>query len=191
MYSGENDKNNGGQGSGGRISDSGMERVTPRDVVEAQGIHAEKEDDPNKQNKALAGNEPAEDTFIRVFEGSYNNTFNYPNITTVGGNLIQNNYCKLFFRQQVDSPLSPFPDESEISIIKERLDPIVNPARKLDTCEKGTRLQLLDDLCDWIIKADTGTAWISGIAGTGKSAVAVTLASRIRDMGKRQVIFLL
>ncbi|THU75778.1 hypothetical protein K435DRAFT_706452, partial [Dendrothele bispora CBS 962.96] len=72
--------------------------------------------------------------------------------------------------------------ESEDSFLRERLNPIVNPAKKFDECLKGTRLDLLEDVCDWAINSENTFAWICGIAGTGKSAVAVTLAQRFRRM---------
>ncbi|THU96085.1 WD40 repeat-like protein, partial [Dendrothele bispora CBS 962.96] len=49
-------------------------------------------------------------------------------------------------------------------------------------CMEGTRVKLLQDLEKWAISIDKhGISWIFGIAGTGKSAVAVSLASRIRN----------
>ncbi|THU94423.1 WD40 repeat-like protein, partial [Dendrothele bispora CBS 962.96] len=66
--------------------------------------------------------------------------------------------------------------------LKERLNPIFNPARKLNTCMVGTRQKLLKDVCDWAFESQSNFAWICGIAGTGKSAVAVTLADRFRSM---------
>ncbi|THU82192.1 hypothetical protein K435DRAFT_592642, partial [Dendrothele bispora CBS 962.96] len=49
-------------------------------------------------------------------------------------------------------------------------------------CMKGTRQELLQDLCEWGLNSKNTLAWIYGIAGTGKSAVAVTLAERFRSM---------
>jgi len=43
----------------------------------------------------------------------------------------------------------------------------------------GTRLQLFQDLERWATSSENKIAWIFGIAGTGKSAVAVSLASKI------------
>ncbi|THU86818.1 hypothetical protein K435DRAFT_564979, partial [Dendrothele bispora CBS 962.96] len=48
-------------------------------------------------------------------------------------------------------------------------------------CMEGTREQLLQDLEKWTTSNEQNVAWISGIAGTGKSAVAVSLASRVRE----------
>ncbi|KAF5337524.1 hypothetical protein D9758_016990 [Tetrapyrgos nigripes] len=72
--------------------------------------------------------------------------------------------------------------EEILKQLKEKLNPIITPARKTDTCLPGTRVEVLQDLCNWIIEDTTSIAWIYGIAGTGKSAIAVSLASKIRDM---------
>ncbi|THU89049.1 hypothetical protein K435DRAFT_803044 [Dendrothele bispora CBS 962.96] len=100
-----------------------------------------------------------------AFQGSSNNTFTNTNVTTVGRDLYQYNYS-----------------ESEDAFLKEKLNPIVNPARKLYECLEGTRQNLLKDVCDWAINPQNTFAWICGIAGTGKSAVAVTLAQKFRNM---------
>ncbi|THU91717.1 WD40 repeat-like protein, partial [Dendrothele bispora CBS 962.96] len=47
-------------------------------------------------------------------------------------------------------------------------------------CLKGTWVQLLQDLEKWAVSSKDGIAWVFGIAGTGKSAVAVSLATRLR-----------
>ncbi|THU76060.1 hypothetical protein K435DRAFT_574731, partial [Dendrothele bispora CBS 962.96] len=49
-------------------------------------------------------------------------------------------------------------------------------------CLEGTRQMLLQDLCEWALDSQNNLAWIYGVAGTGKSAVAVTLAGRFRSM---------
>ncbi|THU78247.1 hypothetical protein K435DRAFT_876845, partial [Dendrothele bispora CBS 962.96] len=71
--------------------------------------------------------------------------------------------------------------------LKDRLGPIMNPAQKTYKCMEGTREQLLQDLEEWTINGTTKIAWIFGIAGTGKSAVAVSLASRVREHLKSSV----
>jgi len=72
-------------------------------------------------------------------------------------------------------------------LLRERLDPIIYPVKKLKGCMEGTRTKLLDDLCEWVLDPRTTIAWIHGIAGTGKSAIAVSFARRLRDMEKVEV----
>ncbi|KAF5366068.1 hypothetical protein D9757_012392 [Collybiopsis confluens] len=67
--------------------------------------------------------------------------------------------------------------------LKEKLNPIMHPVKKQIYCAEGTRLQLLDDICQWVLQLDNHyVAWIHGLAGSGKSAVAVSLAERFRKM---------
>ncbi|KAF5332898.1 hypothetical protein D9758_017892 [Tetrapyrgos nigripes] len=72
--------------------------------------------------------------------------------------------------------------------LKQKLNPISKPARKTDTCLEGTRVKILNDLCDWVIDANTTIAWIYGIAGTGKSAIAVSLARKIRKIDTKKEV---
>ncbi|KAF5340142.1 hypothetical protein D9758_016858 [Tetrapyrgos nigripes] len=72
--------------------------------------------------------------------------------------------------------------------LKQKLNPIAKPARKTDTCLEGTRVKILNDLCNWAIEANTTIAWIYGIAGTGKSAIAVSLAHKIRKMDTKKEV---
>ncbi|KAF5366464.1 hypothetical protein D9757_013587 [Collybiopsis confluens] len=67
--------------------------------------------------------------------------------------------------------------------LREKINPIINPVKKQIYCAEGTRLQLLDDITQWALKPDNHyVAWIYGLAGSGKSAVAVSLAERLREM---------
>ncbi|KAF5374066.1 hypothetical protein D9757_010745 [Collybiopsis confluens] len=67
--------------------------------------------------------------------------------------------------------------------LKEKLNPVINPVKKQIYCAEGTRLQLLNDITQWVLKPDNHyVAWIYGLAGSGKSAVAVSLAERLRKM---------
>ncbi|THU98804.1 hypothetical protein K435DRAFT_795388 [Dendrothele bispora CBS 962.96] len=102
---------------------------------------------------------------VHAFQDASGNSFHNTSITTVGGNLTQHIN-------------SGNPD----AFLREKLNPILNPVRKLDTCMKGTRQQLLQDLCEWALNSQNTLAWIYGVAGTGKSAVAVTLAEKFRGM---------
>ncbi|THU98816.1 hypothetical protein K435DRAFT_795399 [Dendrothele bispora CBS 962.96] len=110
---------------------------------------------------------------VHAFQDALGNTFHNTSITTVGGN----------FTQHINNNINNLntggnPD----AFLKEKLNPILNPVKKLDNCMKGTRQQLLQDLCEWALKSQNNLAWIYGVAGTGKSAVAVTLAEKFRGM---------
>ncbi|KAF5314811.1 hypothetical protein D9758_018575 [Tetrapyrgos nigripes] len=72
--------------------------------------------------------------------------------------------------------------------LKEKLNPIAKPARKTDICLEGTRVKILNDLCNWVIDPNTTIAWIYGIAGTGKSAIAVSLARKIRKIDTKKEV---
>ncbi|KAK7451215.1 hypothetical protein VKT23_012551 [Stygiomarasmius scandens] len=73
------------------------------------------------------------------------------------------------------------------ALLKEKLNPIQNPAKKLVYCLDGTRIQLLQDLKDWVTDAESSLAWAFGIAGTGKSAIAVSFAAQIRATASDQI----
>jgi WD40 repeat protein len=54
-------------------------------------------------------------------------------------------------------------------------------------CLQGTRQQLISDIFDWFDNADPSCEhvfWLSGLAGTGKSSVARTIADRAQDEGR-------
>jgi hypothetical protein len=54
-------------------------------------------------------------------------------------------------------------------------------------CLEGTREQLISDIFDWFNNADPSCEhvfWLSGLAGTGKSSVARTIADRAQDQGR-------
>ncbi|KIK56055.1 hypothetical protein GYMLUDRAFT_174907 [Collybiopsis luxurians FD-317 M1] len=67
-------------------------------------------------------------------------------------------------------------------MLKEKLNPVINPVNKQISCMDGTRDLILQDLCNWVLKPDSCMAWICGLAGSGKSAIAVTLAEKLRDL---------
>jgi hypothetical protein len=53
------------------------------------------------------------------------------------------------------------------------------------TCHQGTRVALLDQIMAWVAARDARHVfWLSGLAGTGKSTIARTVARRCAD-GKR------
>ncbi|KAF5337525.1 hypothetical protein D9758_016984 [Tetrapyrgos nigripes] len=106
--------------------------------------------------------------------------FQVETINNAGGDIVQttNNYNYMRTDETIEM----------LHILKEKLNPITNPTRKKDNCMEGTRVEILNDLCNWVMEDKTTIAWIYGIAGTGKSAIAVSLASKIRDMGKEVIL---
>ncbi|KAF5337527.1 hypothetical protein D9758_016982 [Tetrapyrgos nigripes] len=75
-----------------------------------------------------------------------------------------------------------------LRVLKEKLNPIAKPARKKDTCLEGTRVKILNDLCNGVTEANTTIVWIYGIAGSGKSAIAVSLAHKIRKIDTKKEV---
>jgi WD40 repeat protein len=54
-------------------------------------------------------------------------------------------------------------------------------------CLEGTRQELISDIFDWFDNADPSCErvfWLNGLAGTGKSSVARTIANRAQDQGR-------
>ncbi|KAK7434594.1 hypothetical protein VKT23_020130 [Stygiomarasmius scandens] len=49
--------------------------------------------------------------------------------------------------------------DAEDALLKEKLNPIQNPAKKLVYCLDGTRIQLLQDLKDWATNTESSLAW--------------------------------
>ena len=59
----------------------------------------------------------------------------------------------------------------------------LNEAKK---CLNGTRIEILNEIVDWMNKTDTATPrifWLYGQAGKGKSAIAHTIALQARNLG--------
>jgi len=54
-------------------------------------------------------------------------------------------------------------------------------------CMPGTRLRVLSMLMDWARNEPTRIFWLAGLAGTGKTSIAVTLCQLLR--GDHSVIF--
>ncbi|THU76869.1 hypothetical protein K435DRAFT_125412 [Dendrothele bispora CBS 962.96] len=108
-----------------------------------------------------------------VFQKSSDFDSTPSNVTVVGRDPYYNTYNNYY------NNYSNYSEESEDAFLKERLNPIGDP---VDKCLEGTRQNLLDDICDWAIDPQNTFAWICGTVGTGKSAVAVTLAQRFRYM---------
>jgi hypothetical protein len=98
----------------------------------------------------------------------------------------------------LDELMQQFRDKATVDVavlyinLSERLDlgdmPYVGGAG-LDTdkqCLPGTRTQILSEIIDWINTSGDDVPrvlWLSGPAGTGKSAIAHTIASWCRDVG--------
>ncbi|THU78234.1 hypothetical protein K435DRAFT_876853 [Dendrothele bispora CBS 962.96] len=81
-----------------------------------------------------------------------------------------------------DNIINNYISKSDNKLLLEKLNPILNPARKQVYCVENTRVQILHRLCQWAQAPGSGLAWISGMAGTGKSAIAVSLAHHLREM---------
>ncbi|KAF5378993.1 hypothetical protein D9757_009090 [Collybiopsis confluens] len=80
--------------------------------------------------------------------------------------------------------------QENLKILKKKLNPIINPVKKQIYCAEGTRVQLLNDVCEWVLKPNSYIAWIHGLAGSGKSAVAVSLAEKLRTMDSQVTLAL-
>src|SRR5438128_2155226 len=53
-------------------------------------------------------------------------------------------------------------------------------------CLDGTRIEILNEIVDWINNSDAATPrifWLSGQAGKGKSAIAHTIALHAHNLG--------
>ncbi|KIK56537.1 hypothetical protein GYMLUDRAFT_174248 [Collybiopsis luxurians FD-317 M1] len=48
----------------------------------------------------------------------------------------------------------------------------MNPVKKHISCMEETRIDIQKDLCRWVLKSSSQMAWIHGLAGSGKSAIA-------------------
>ncbi|KAF5345603.1 hypothetical protein D9757_014774 [Collybiopsis confluens] len=109
-----------------------------------------------------------------VFGGASNVRIDgMPNFNAAGNNVYQN---IINFNYEKEK-------ENLNKKLREKINPIINPVKKQIYCAEGTRLQLLDDITQWVLKPDNHhVAWIYGLAGSGKSAVAVSLAERLREM---------
>jgi WD40 repeat protein len=62
-----------------------------------------------------------------------------------------------------------------------------NASNAPTACLEGTREQLISDIFDWFNNADPSCEhlfWLSGLAGTGKSSVARTIANHAQDQGR-------
>ncbi|KAF5371765.1 hypothetical protein D9758_003586 [Tetrapyrgos nigripes] len=86
---------------------------------------------------------------VNIFQGAYGFTVQDSTINAMCRDQVTN-------VQNINNYYQGTPD-SDIVLLRERLNPILNPARKIDYCLVGT-------------------------AGTGKSAIAVSLAQKYREM---------
>lgn len=49
-------------------------------------------------------------------------------------------------------------------------------------CLEGTRIAVLEDIHDWIFSSDGGSVfWLNGVAGSGKSSIARSIAASMKD----------
>ncbi|KAF5363002.1 hypothetical protein D9757_014090 [Collybiopsis confluens] len=182
------------QGNASQGKDRESQEGTPQEVIP---IHtpapkkgslnvAELQVDPsNAPSPSMTG--PA------VFGGASNFSIDgTPNFNAAGNNIYQNvinfNYGNisrlLIGKQHTEIYYSNRKEKENLNKkLREKINPIINPVKKQIYCAEGTRLQLLDDITQWALKPDNHyVAWIYGLAGSGKSAVAVSLAERLREM---------
>ncbi|KAF5347138.1 hypothetical protein D9757_015069 [Collybiopsis confluens] len=119
-----------------------------------------------------------------VFEGASNFSIDgTPIFNSAGNNVYWQNVTNNFNYEKEKENLN--------KKLREKLNPIINPVKKQIYCAEGTRLQLLNDITQWVLKPDNHyVAWIYGLAGSGKSAVAVSLAERLREMNNQVTLAL-
>ncbi|CAE6506733.1 unnamed protein product [Rhizoctonia solani] len=59
---------------------------------------------------------------------------------------------------------------------------------KRGPCTEGTRIKVLDEICQWVANQDGGNIyWMSGMAGTGKTTIAYSLCKRL-DTGPGRML---
>ncbi|KAJ7653551.1 hypothetical protein DFH06DRAFT_1474728 [Mycena polygramma] len=64
------------------------------------------------------------------------------------------------------------------------LDPVPMNAGSRPTCLQGTRVQLLDEISDWLMAPEktSSVLWVSGVAGSGKSTIATTISVSFHEL---------
>ncbi|KAK0437179.1 hypothetical protein EV421DRAFT_1075834 [Armillaria borealis] len=73
-------------------------------------------------------------------------------------------------------------EQQEISKNIRKLEKASDLSNKLgpkSTCMRGTRVQAINQIENWIDRRDGGTFWCRGMAGTGKSSLMATLHKRL------------
>ncbi|KAF5332891.1 hypothetical protein D9758_017887 [Tetrapyrgos nigripes] len=139
------------------------------------------EDGNDLQQGNTIGHHTGEQTTVvtqNMFPNASNLTMTGVTISNVGRDFIQTTNNNFGANEKAEI----------LKELKQKLNPIAKPARKTDTCLEGTRVKILNDLCNWVIDANTTIAWIYGIAGTGKSAIAVSLARKIRKIDTKKEV---
>ncbi|KAJ7192044.1 hypothetical protein GGX14DRAFT_701470 [Mycena pura] len=65
-----------------------------------------------------------------------------------------------------------------------KLKPVEMNAASRALCLRGTRKEILDSISEWVtVPSDSGNIlWLAGVAGTGKSAIATTIAESLRGL---------
>ncbi|KAF5366506.1 hypothetical protein D9757_012183 [Collybiopsis confluens] len=175
-----------GQGPQGNVS-QGQDRKSQEGIPQVIPIHtpaptkglvnvAKLQGDPNHASSpSMTG--PA------VFGGASNFSIDGTPIFNAAGNNVYQNVINNFNYEKEKENLN--------KKLREKINPIINPVKKQIYCAEGTRLQLLDDITQWVLKQDNHyVAWIYGLAGSGKSAVAVSLAERLREMSNQVTLAL-
>ncbi|KAJ7087458.1 hypothetical protein C8R44DRAFT_820126 [Mycena epipterygia] len=74
-----------------------------------------------------------------------------------------------------------FLDESDTL---KKLNPVPMNSTSRDPCLVGTRREILDDITEWFtVPSDSGNIlWLSGVAGSGKSTISLTIAESTRGL---------
>ncbi|KAK6983902.1 hypothetical protein R3P38DRAFT_3457893 [Favolaschia claudopus] len=71
------------------------------------------------------------------------------------------------------------------NIMLERLRPADNDLSERDQCLTGTRTEILSFISQWLLTPYNETIlWVGGLAGSGKSALAASIASRMAGMSR-------
>jgi hypothetical protein len=74
-----------------------------------------------------------------------------------------------------------------LALLRPVTEAFFNASNAPTPCLEGTREQLISDIFDWFNNTDPSCEhvfWLSGLAGTGKSSVARTIANRAQDQGR-------
>lgn len=73
----------------------------------------------------------------------------------------------------------------ENTYILRKLKPVLFDATDRTGCLDGTRIELIQTITDWALDpaGPQNILWLYGLAGSGKSALATTIANHLRDKG--------
>jgi hypothetical protein len=74
-----------------------------------------------------------------------------------------------------------------LALLRPVTEAFFNASNAPTPCLQGTREQLISDIFDWFNNTDPSCEhifWLSGLAGTGKSSIARTIADRAQEEGR-------